>query len=273
MKLQKEKIMDLLKQKLKPTSVRILVLFVFIAVSAFVYKQDKPTLYVIGDSTVRNDDSTGHRGWGSHIGSLLDTTRINISNQAMAGRSTRTFIKEGRWDKVISAIKPGDFLIMQFGHNEGSKPDTSRAGYRGVLRGTGDETVDLVWPDGKPETVHTYGWYLKKFVTEAKAKGATVLIASMIPRNDWKDGKVIRASDDYGKWAAEVAQATGAYFVNLNKITADKYDAWGPEKVKEFFPTEHTHTSPEGARINAESVVEGIKQIKDCSLNKYIREK
>lgn len=270
MRLPKAKLHAMLKENLKPGSTPFLVLFLFIVVSAFVYIGNKPTLYIIGDSTVRNDDATGQRGWGSHLGSLLDTTRINISNQAMAGRSTRTFIKEGRWDKVISAIKPGDFLIMQFGHNEGSRPDTTRAGYRGVLTGTGDETVNLVWPDGTPETVHTYGWYLKKFVTEAKAKGATVLIASMIPRNDWKDGKVIRASENYGKWAAEVAQATGAYFIDLNRITADKYDKWGAAKVKEYFPTEHTHTSPEGARINAESVVEGINEIKDCPLNKYI---
>jgi lysophospholipase L1-like esterase len=241
------------------------------AITAFFRPQQKPVLYIIGDSTVRNDDATGHRGWGSHIENYLDTTKITVSNQAMAGRSTRTFIKEGRWEKVIATIMPGDFLIMQFGHNEGSKPDTTRAGYRGVLKGTGDETVDLLWPDGKPEMVHTYGWYLKKFVTEAKAKGATVLIASMIPRNDWKEGKIIRATENYGKWAAEVAKTTGAYFIDLNQITADKYDRWGPEKVKAFFPNEHTHTSPEGARINAESVVEGIKQLKDCTLKNYLK--
>ncbi|MBD0288370.1 MAG: rhamnogalacturonan acetylesterase [Flavisolibacter sp.] len=270
MKTLREKLYDFAEKQTKTNVIKLFTLLVFITVTAFINLQQKPTLYIIGDSTVRNDDSTGHRGWGSHIGSLLDTTRITISNQAMAGRSTRTFIKEGRWNKVISAIKPGDFLIMQFGHNEGSKPDTTRAGYRGVLRGIGEDTVHLVWPDGTPETVHTYGWYLKKFVTEAQAKGATVLIASMIPRNDWKDGKLVRASENYGKWAAEVAQATGAYFIDLNKITADKYDKWGPEKVKSFFPTEHTHTSPEGARINAESVVEGIKELKDCPLNKYV---
>ncbi|MEJ7737455.1 MAG: rhamnogalacturonan acetylesterase [Chitinophagaceae bacterium] len=236
---------------------------VFLGITAFIHFQQKPTLYIIGDSTVRNDDSTGHRGWGSHMAHYLDTARINVSNQAMAGRSTRTFIKEGRWDRVITAVKPGDFLIMQFGHNEGSKPDTTRAGYRGVLRGTGEETAELVWPDGKPETMHTYGWYLKRFVTEAKAKGATVLIASMIPRNDWKDGRVIRASENYGKWAAEVAQTTGAYFVDLNKITADKYDQWGPEKVKSFFPTEHTHTNPEGAKDKCCICSRGNKGIKE----------
>lgn len=243
-------------------------LFLFFLYPSFL--QHKPTFYIIGDSTVRNDDSTGHRGWGSYIIRSLDSTRIAVSNQAMAGRSTRTFLKEGRWNKVLSSLLPGDFLIMQFGHNEGSKPDTTRGGYRGVLRGTGPNSVQLVWTDGKPETVHSYGWYLKKFTEEAKAKGATVLIASMIPRNDWKEGRVIRASDNYGKWAADVAGQTGAWFVDLNKITADKYDAWGPEKVKPLFPTEHTHTSPDGARINAESVAEGIKQLKDCPLNKYL---
>lgn len=244
-------------------------LFLFLLYPS-IFLQHKPTFYIIGDSTVRNDDSTGHRGWGSYIIRSLDSTRIAVSNQAMAGRSTRTFLKEGRWNKVLSSLLPGDFLIMQFGHNEGSKPDTTRAGYRGVLRGTGPDSVQLVWTDGKPETVHSYGWYLKKFTEEAKAKGATVLIASMIPRNDWKEGKVIRASDNYGKWAAEVAGQTGAWFIDLNRITADKYDAWGPEKVKPLFPTEHTHTSPEGARINAESVAEGVKQLKDCPLNKYL---
>ena len=256
---------------LKSFSAKLTIVFILIIASSFIKIQEKPTLYIIGDSTVRNTDSTGDRGWGSHIAKYLDTNQITVSNQAMAGRSTRTFVKEGRWDKVINAIKPGDFLIMQFGHNEGSKPDTSRGGYRGVLRGTGDSVVNLVWSNGTPETVHTYGWYLRKFVTEAKAKGATVLIASMIPRNDWKDGKVLRANENYGKWAGEVAKNEQAYFVDLNNITADKYDAWGPEKVKAFFPTEHTHTSPEGARINAESVIDGIKLINDCPLKKYIK--
>lgn len=249
---------------------KTVILLTVIISAACIPFQRKPTLYIIGDSTVRNDDTSGHRGWGSHIAAYLDTGKIAVSNQAMAGRSTRTFVKEGRWNKVISSIQPGDFLIMQFGHNEGSRPDTSRAGYRGVLKGTGDDSVSLVWPDGKPEVVHTYGWYLKKFVREAKAKGATVLIASMIPRNDWKDGKVVRASADYGKWADEAAQQTSAWFVDLNKITADKYDEWGPEKVKPLFPSEHTHTSPQGAKINAESVITGVRQLKDCPLNTYI---
>lgn len=245
--------------------------FLIIAtITSFAFEDKKPTFFIIGDSTVRNPNRP-QCGWGELIGNYFDSTKIKVLNKAMAGRSTRTFIKEGRWDSVIAKIQKGDYLIMQFGHNEGSKPDTSKAGYRGVLPGTGDQIKELVWPDGKPETVHTYGFYLRKFVQEAKAKGASVMIASMIPRNDWRDGKVMRANKDYGKWAAEIAKEEGAFFIDLNGITADKYDALGPDKVKTFFPSEHTHTNVEGATINAESVVEGLKKLPDCTLNNYLK--
>jgi lysophospholipase L1-like esterase len=205
------------------------------------------------------------------IKDLFDPEKINVSNNAMAGRSTRTFIKEGRWNRVDSLLKPGDFVMMQFGHNEGSVPDTTKAGYRGVLKGTGEETKELIWPNGIKETVHAYGWYIRKFIRETKAKGATPIVCSMIPRNEFKDGKVLRADNDYGKWAREVAQKEGAFFIDLNHITADKYDQWGADSVKKFFPGDHTHTNKAGALVNAESVVAGIKADPKNPLNKYLK--
>jgi len=248
----------------------IVIAFVIVSCMAGFTQKAKPTLYIIGDSTVRNTGE-GYGGWGSYIAELLDTTKISVSNQAMAGRSTRTFIKEKRWDKVMSTLKPGDFVIMQFGHNEGSRPDTSKAGYRGVLRGTGEETKELTWKDGEKEVVHTYGWYLRKFVQDAKGKGATPIIASMIPRNQWKDGKVPRANNDFGKWAKGIAEAEQVQFIDLNEITAQKYEKMGPEQVKALFPTDHTHTNPQGARINAASVVEGLQMNKKHPLNQYLK--
>ncbi len=244
-------------------------LFTVLFSSYILLNKTKPTLYIIGDSTVRNTNRP-QCGWGEKIGQFLDTNKIAISNQAMAGRSTRTFIKEGRWDNVLKTIKKGDYLIMQFGHNEGSKPDTTKDGRRGVLRGIGEESVTLNWKDTATETVHTYGWYLRKFINEAKAKGAIPIVASMIPRNEWKDGKVKRADKDFGKWAQEVTNQEGIGFVNLNAITADKYDVFGAEKVKQFFPGDHTHTNEAGATVNAESVVEGIQKLKKNKLKKYI---
>jgi lysophospholipase L1-like esterase len=250
-----------------------LLLIGFTVLSSFLLLQkEKPTLYIIGDSTVRNTNRP-QCGWGEKIGDFFDTTQLSISNHAMAGRSTRTFIKEKRWERVMSLIKKGDYLIMQFGHNEGSKPDTNKAGYRGVLKGTGEETVELTWPDSTKETVHTYGWYIRKFIQDAKSKGAIPVVASMIPRNEFRDGKVQRANNDYGKWAKEVAAAEGVAFIDLNAITADKYDALGADKVKEFFPGDHTHTNEAGATVNAASVTEGIKLIKGLGLNQYLLNK
>jgi lysophospholipase L1-like esterase len=202
---------------------------------------------------------------------FFDSTKINISNQAMAGRSTRTFIKEGRWERVLATLKKGDFVMMQFGHNEGSRPDTSRAGYRGVLKGIGEDTVQLTWPNGATEAVHSYGWYIRKFIRDAKAKGAAPIVLSMIPRNEFRDGKVLRADKDYGLWAKQVADEEGVLFIDLNAITADKYDIWGPEKVKTFFPGDHTHTNQEGARVNAASIVDGIKANPKNPLNQYLK--
>ncbi|WP_343522328.1 rhamnogalacturonan acetylesterase [Pedobacter sp.] len=231
--------------------------------------QHKPALHTIGDSTVRNSNKETW-GWGTPIAALFDTAKIHIENNAMAGRSTRTFLSEGRWDRVLETLKPGDFVTIQFGHNDGSLPDTTKAGRRGVLKGTGEENKVLTWPDGKVEIVHTYGWYIRKFVRETKAKGATPIVLSMIPRNIFKEGKVLRANNDFGKWAAEVAKEENAFFVDLNKITADKYDALGPDKVKLYFPGDHTHTNLEGAKVNAQSVVEGIKELKGCELKMYL---
>lgn len=252
----------------KKTASFVFLLLVFC--SSFALLQNpKPTLYLIGDSTVCNNDKE-QWGWGSLLPEFFDSNKISISNQAMAGRSTRTFVKEGRWTKVLSALKKGDYVLMQFGHNEGSRPDTTKAGYRGVLKGMGEDSLQLTWPDGTTETVHSYGWYIRKFISEAKAKGAIPVVLSMIPRNEFREGKVLRAGNDYGKWAREAAEAEGVTFIDLNAITADKYDSWGPEKVKTFFPGDHTHTNREGARVNAASVADGIKLNPTISLNDYL---
>lgn len=244
---------------------------IFLFCSSFILLQkEKPTIYLIGDSTVRNNNKE-QWGWGSLLPEFFDSTKITISNLAMAGRSTRTFIKEGRWNNVLSTLKKGDYVLMQFGHNEGSRPDTSRAGYRGVLKGMGEDTIQLTWSNGTVETVHTYGWYIRKFIREGRAKGATPIVLSMIPRNEFRDGKVLRADKDYGLWAKQVAEAENVLFIDLNAITADKYDMLGPEKVKTYFPGDHTHTNQEGARMNASSIIDGIKANPKNALNAYIK--
>jgi rhamnogalacturonan acetylesterase len=239
-------------------------------------KKEKPVFYIIGDSTVRNGDGTGKNqqwGWGNFIADHFDTTKISIRNLAIGGRSSRTFITEGRWDRITATLKEGDYVIMQFGHNDsGPLDDTARA--RGTIKGIGEESKEVYNPiTKKQELVHTYGWYMRQYIKETKQKGAIAIVCSPIPRNDWKDGKVIRSSDSYSLWAEQVAKEEGAYFINLNELVATRYEEMGADKVKPFFPVDHTHTDLEGAKLNASIIINAIKEIKPGRLKKYLTDK
>jgi len=224
-----------------------------------------PTLWLIGDSTVRNGGK-GLMGWGDPIKDLFDPTKIRVMNNARGGRSSRTFYTEGLWTAVQQQMQPGDFLLMQFGHNDGGSVDGAKATGRASLKGNGDDTKDVTLANGTTETVHSYGWYLRQYIEGAKAKGAFPIVLSMIPRNDWKDGKVARANEGYGLWAKQAADAENVPFVDLNGIIADHYDALGQTQVAAYFPFEHTHTNPDGAKLNAQCVVDGLKGLPNCPL-------
>ncbi|MEO7311197.1 MAG: rhamnogalacturonan acetylesterase [Chitinophagaceae bacterium] len=249
----------------------------FILLSSFIIAKDqrKPRFFIIGDSTVKNGQGRGDGGlwgWGDYLAPYFDTEKLDIENDALGGTSSRTFQTKGLWDKVLAKMEPGDFVIMQFGHNDSSPlDDTARA--RGTIKGVGDESKEIYNPITKQqEVVHTYGWYMSKFVNDAKAKGASSIICSPIPRNSWKDGKVGRAGNDYGKWSAETAASTGALFIDLNKLIAEQYDAGGQEASQQYFTEkDHTHTNKDGAVMNAGLVVEGIKSLPKSGLNKYLK--
>lgn len=225
-----------------------------------------PTLFVVGDSTA-NNSANGARGWGDPFAAFFDPTKINVLNRARAGRSSRTFLTEGLWDRVLQDLKPGDFVLIQFGHNDGGPPDTGRA--RGSLPGLGEETREVTLPDGRKEVVRTFGWYNRKFIADVRAKGATPILLSLTVRNIWKDGRVERGSGRFREWAEEIARAEGVEFVDVTRIIADRYEALGQEKVKVYFGPDHTHTSPAGAEFNAAAVVAGLKALKGNPLGKY----
>jgi len=254
------------------TVIPFVLLVAFFGVS-FQKIQDKPVLYIIGDSTVQNGSGKGSDslwGWGSFMNVFLNTDKIEIQNHAKGGRSSRTFLTEGRWDSIMKTIKKGDYVLMQFGHNDGGElADTLRA--RGTIKGIGEETKNIYNPIRKVnETVYTYGYYMRKYADEAKDKGAVPIIVSPVPRNKFDEkGKIEK--DQYGIWAQQVAKQTGAYFIDLNEMVIEKYQKMGPEKVKAFFPKDHTHTNEAGAVLNAELVVKGIKQLKNCELKNYIK--
>jgi lysophospholipase L1-like esterase len=223
-----------------------------------------PTLFLVGDSTVRNgraDGAGGQWGWGEPLVGLFDTSKINVDNRAIGGRSSRSYIMENQWAETLAFVKPGDIILFQWGHNDdGPLDDPARA--RGTLHGIGDETKEIDNPILKiHETVHTYGWYLRKYIEDTKAKGGIPIICSPIPRKTWKDGKIVRNAANYGGWARQVAEQEHVAFIDLNEIIARRYDALGEAAVEPLFGDPHTHTSRAGAELNAECVVAGLKAL------------
>ena len=255
--------------------------------------EGKPVVFITGDSTVKNNDKDpdGMWGWGAVANTVFDETKIDIVNAAMAGRSCRSYLNEGRWERVYNSLKPGDFVLIQFGHNDISPIDMPK--YRGAIA-TAEDTChvyrmqaakeDLSKQNvidqklksntqvGSYEVVYSFGWYLKKFIQDVREKGATPILLSLTPRNEWPNGKIERRNDTYGKWYREVVEATGVEFVDVHNITADFLDkkCGKKEKAMKYFNHDHTHTSLLGAKTNAQSVARGLRA-NGSELAKYLK--
>ena len=255
--------------------------------------EGKPVVFITGDSTVKNadKDEDGMWGWGAVANTVFDESKIDIVNAAMAGRSCRSYLNEGRWDKVYNSLKPGDFVLIQFGNNDISPIDKPK--YRGAIATAADtchvykmqaakedlskqNVIDQKLKSntqvGSYEVVFSFGWYLKKFIQDVREKGATPILVSLTPRNEWPNGKIERRNDTYGKWYREVAEATGVEFVDLHNITADFLDkkCGKKEKAMKYFNHDHTHTSLLGAKTNAQSVAKGLRA-NNSPLAKYLK--
>jgi lysophospholipase L1-like esterase len=159
-------------------------------------------------------------------------------------------------------MKPGDYVLLQMGHNDGGDLDGAKP--RGSLKGLGEETKDVTLLDGQVETVHTYGWYIRKYIADARAKSATLILLSLTIRNIWNDapdGKPhIERDMGYDAELRKIAADQNAAFVDMATVEADRLEAAGPEKTALLFPIDHTHTSAEGAERSAESVAIALRQ-------------
>ena len=224
-----------------------------------------PALFLVGDSITATgnpkmppaEGARGPYGMGWEVIPQFDPNKIHVYNVGRGGRSTRGFIAEGAWAEVLARLQPGDYLTIMFGHNE--EANSMNYPDRATIMGSGDESVQIGF--ARPALkIHTYGWYLKEYVAEAKAKGATMIICSPVPRSQWVDGKIKRGFDGYVQWAKEAAQASGAPFIDLNTLSADKYDKLGQQGSAALF-ADTQHPTRAGAKLNAASMIEGIKAL------------
>jgi len=236
-----------------------------------------PTIFVAGDSTAARGRGERQQGWGVPFADYFDPAKVNVANRARGGRSSRTFITEGSWDKMLANMKAGDVVLIQFGHNDGSPvnedeavPAQARRG-RGTIGGLSEETreVDNIITKQR-EVVHTYGWYMRKYIADAKAKGALPIVASCTVRNIWKDGNIERGPGKYREWAFDIAKAAAVPFIDLSTAMADKFEALGEEKTKALYQQDHTHFDAVGADMHAAAVVAGLKGLRTKAFDPFL---
>lgn len=252
----------------------------FIALTAFTDGEKKTTVFMIGDSTMANKSITGgkpERGWGHVLGGFF-TEDIIVDNHAVNGRSSKSFIDEGRWDKVLSRIKPGDYVVIQFGHND-EKPKADRHTDPGT----------------------TFDANLERFVNESRERGATPILMNAIVRRNFlapcdQPGHIVASDnqvegdtlyDTHGAYLdspRNVAKKLNVPFVDANKITHELVQGLGREESKKLYmwvepntvpavpkgSVDNTHLNIYGARVVAGLLVDAMAEVVPA-LAPYVR--
>lgn len=214
--------------------------------------EKKITLWLIGDSTmsVKETNAYPETGWGMPFVFFWDST-VTVDNRAKNGRSTRTFIEENRWKPVTEQMKAGDYVFVQFGHN------------------------DEVPTKGSYTTETAFAANLTRYVSETREKGATPVLLTPVARRKFDStGHIVGTHDAYSAIVRTVAAQTHTVLIDLDKLSQDLLQSWGAAPSALLFnhlsPGEHpnypegkednTHFNELGARIMAELVLKEIRR-------------
>jgi len=227
---------------------------IFLIAISFVDKPKKITIFMAGDSTMSVKETSAYpeTGWGMPFVHFWDSS-VAIVNKAKNGRSTRTFINEGLWKSIADNLNKGDYVFIQFGHNDEAKEKTDR----------------YTTPDEFKQN-------LTKFISESRSKGATPVLFTPVSRRRFDStGTAIESHPVYSRLTREVAKETGVIFIDLDARSRELYQHFGAENSKLLFlqlkPGEHpnypegkndnTHFNELGARLVAQIVLQEIRSV------------
>lgn len=212
-----------------------------------------PCLHLVGDSTMADkplSPPNPERGWGQLLREFFREPD-RVVNHAVNGRSTRSFTAEGRWEYLLQNLEPGDFVLIQFGHNDQKQEDPTRFA-----------AADT-----------DYRLFLRRFVTEARARGAEPLLATSVSRRRFVGAALSITLGDYPTVTRQVAYDLNVPLIDLYPVTRFAWSHHGPEDSKQFFvwvnPGEYdrypggkqddTHFNESGARLVAGMAVDQLK--------------
>lgn len=204
----------------------------------------KAKLHLVGDSTMSYKPELAYpeRGWGQLLPEFM-LPQLTIVNHAANGRSTRRFISEGRWQLLVSDLRAGDYVLIQFGHNDQKH----------------DDPVRFAAADGD------YQLFLRRFIQEVKARDATPMLASSICRRNFNaEGQLKRDLADYAKAAAKVAAEEQLAFFDLQQQSCDFIEQQGPVGSQPYFiqvPAGLYAKFPEGKTDNTHLTLQGASRI------------
>ncbi len=207
---------------------------------------DVPTLYLVGDSTVTDQPSEPAASWGQMLPALLGD-RVAVANHAESGETLKSFLTELRLDKVLSTIRPGDWMMIQFGHND----------------------QKAQWPQTYADAATTYRSYLKAYIAEARRRGARpVLVTSPERRNFTADGRIVPTLGGYPAAVRAVAAEEAVPLIDLNAGSVTLYEALGPAVSPQAFNDggkDRTHHDNYGAWLLARIVAQGMRAIPELA--------
>lgn len=247
---------------------RLTLLVLSCAVSAAFAGTPTTKLFVAGDSTAStySQNPKDQQGWGAVLQPFFDERKLQVVNVARGGRSSRTFLTEGHWERTLSQLSPGDFVFIQFGHNDAGAVNDEPPGStkplraRGTMPGVGAESqsIDNVLT-GQRETVYTFGHYLRRMIADVRARRATPILMTLTKTNVFSDGRIDCPLASYRAWTWQTATAEKTPFVDLTRLIADRYQREGPDKVTAQFIDDTVHTNLAGAEANAADVVAALR--------------
>ena len=219
-----------------------------------------PTLYLCGNSTVVDQSNEPWASWGQMVPRFLDDS-LSVANYAESGLAAASFLTQNRWAKIYSLLRPGDYVILEFGHN--------------------DQKADGRVGNG---AYYAFSHQVKQILDQCRAKGATFILCTPTMRRSFKDGVVVNTHKDYPAAVRDIARREGLLCIDLQDMTKAFYEAMGPEKSTQAFvhypantwpdqPTalaDNTHFNPYGAYEIAKMVLQGIRQSNLEGLKKHI---